>query len=220
MFQEEKRSYAEQDLRITEYITRCSTLIRNVRQNENILALLAAHGYDDARFKVGEDLRSAAQAGFEKRAGAIAAQSKATSELNELELTARTIIADFRMIARAIFTDDSSRSALSMGDYLPDDRQTFITRARGACNAAAGEAYLPELGEFGYDAAFIEKIANSIEELEAADAVQNAAIQAAIAATTERNEAYEKLYAWMKQFRTIARVTLRHDPDLLKILEV
>lgn len=220
MFNEEKRNYAEQDLHITEYITRCSTLIRNVRQNENVLSLLAARGYDDARLQQGEDLRSLAQAGFEKRALTIAAQSKATDELNLKEATARSLFADFRMVARAIFTDDGSRSALSMGDYLPGDRQAFITLARGACAVAAGEAYLPELSEFGYDAAFIEKIANSIEELEAADAVQNAAIQAAIAATTERNDAYEKLYAWIKQFRTIANVTLRHDPDLLKILEV
>lgn len=220
MLEQKKRRIAEQDTRITEFITRAGTLIQNVLQSANILTLLSGRGYDEVRLQAGMDLRAAAQAGFEGRAAAIAAKRKASSELNAQDHIVRMLFEDFRMIGRAIFTDDSSRSALSMKDYVSSDRQTFITRARAACISALGEPYLSALTEFGYDEAFINGIKAGVDELEALDAVQNGAIQAAVEATVNRNEAYENLYAWVKQFRTIAHTTLRHDPELLKILEV
>lgn len=218
--QEEKRSYAEQSKRISESIARTKTMIDNVIKDKAVSEILAGKGYDEAAMKEGLELQQQASLAFQQRARAISHQRMCTATLRGKEETARQMIADFRLSARALYQDQAALSALSMIDHVPVERSQFLNISRASIKGARQEPYAARFARYGYDTAMLDQITNALDELDDADSTQNLAIKAAVESTEARDLAHERMDDWVKQFTKIATAALRHDPELLKVLEV
>jgi hypothetical protein len=215
------RRLADQDRRTANAILRAFQLIETVQGNPELGRILAERGYDAAMLQSGLELFQAAQAAFNQRQGAMAAQRQASAALVGVEATARDNYRDFREVARALFKDDSHRKALVLEGRMPRDRQRFIMDAQAAYKAALDEPFQSELSIYGgFSPETLQSLIADLEALAAADDDQNEAIGVAVKATAERDRLAGELDAWVKRFRHIANVALRDHPDLAKALEL
>ncbi len=214
------RHRAEQDKIIANDITEAKQIIHSVGLNPAIAEIMVAHGYDKVSLDAGLNLQAKAQERFEGRQKSLGDQLEATRKLREAEAIAHSYYRDFRAIARALFTDDADRISLGLHGRVPRDRQLFITLAHTSYASAQSEPYRSHLARYGYIAKDLERDIASLSRLITLDDTQNAAIGAAIKATSDRNIAVADLRVWIRQFRRIAKFTLREHPGHIKALNL
>jgi hypothetical protein len=80
--------------------------------------------------------------------------------------------------------------------------------------------HLAELTRFGYGPANLAAARGRLDDLAAAETAQETAKAAAVQATRQRDETAAALDAWLRQFRTVARIAARGRPDLAQRLGV
>jgi hypothetical protein len=210
-----KRSRGNQDQRIADRIAAAHQTLLLVQSDSELAALLAGRGYDAARLAEGQALQVAAQAAFTGRQRAAADQTAATAARVAADATARRAYNDFRATARAIFPEPAASQALGLAGAASDDLQKFLTAARTSYDVALNTAaYLTELARFGYPQATLQAACGLLDDLAAADAAQEAAKAAAMQATRQRDAAAAALDAWLRRFRTVAKIATRGRPDL------
>jgi vacuolar-type H+-ATPase subunit H len=210
---------SDQDKQIADAITRAAKLIGIVRTDAEMAAILSTRGYDTAKLNEGSSLQGSAQAAYGNRQRVLGAQKEATRALADAEKTARREYADFRQTARAIFGEEADRTALGLNGRVPGDLQKFITVARASYGAAAGTTYAGALATYGYPAPTLQAASDTLDYLAQTDEAQAKAIGTATGGTGDRDAAFEALQAWVRQFRTIAKVAFRSKPELGKKLE-
>jgi hypothetical protein len=210
-----KRGRSNQDQRIADRIAAAHQTLLLVQSDSELAALLAGRGYDAARLAEGQALQVAAQAAFTGRQRAAADQTAATAALVAADAAARRAYNDFRVTARVVFPEPAASQALGLAGAAADDRQKFITAARASYDVALNTAaYLAELARFGYAQAALETARGLLDALTAADAAQEAAKAAAMQATRQRDAAAAALDAWLRRFRTVAKIAARGRPGL------
>jgi len=204
-----------QDQRIADRISANGQLIEAARNDPEIAAIVAGYGYDDPAFDIGEGLQRAAQDAFNARQMAMAARDQAALELKEARAAVHRTYADFRRVARAVYTDTTDRTALALRGSIPNDDQKFLTLVRASYAAAAIAPYQTRLATYGYPVETLTDMVAELDTFSAADDAQNTAAAAAKQATANRNAAVKEMDAWMRQFTAIARVSLKDRPDLI-----
>lgn len=213
------RKYTARDVRINETINSLGTIVSGIRSHPVIAAILAYHGYDEERLEEGLDLAERTRRCFHRRAAAISARQSATLILREQEQAARRKYANFRLIARAVFTNEDVYPELGMSGRVPQDREQFLGIAEMSAAAARRPPYAGPLSDYGFDSEALEDLENVLLSLRRADSVQNNAIMDAVEATKVRDIAYRELQAWIRRFRSIAKAALRDHPERLHILD-
>jgi len=210
--------HAEQDQEVANFITETRQMIESARDDAVIAPLLAARGYDAASLAKGLALQQTAQSTFTLRQTAMAAQKGASAAAEGALAAARSAYVDFRETARATFSDSNARTALGLTGKIPEDLQKLITTARASYTAAQSAPYQATLATYGFPAATIASALAALDALSTADKAQNAAIAAAVKATSDRDAAVKALQQWAKQFKSIASVALRAQPIQAKKL--
>ena len=213
------RKYASQDVRINETINTLGTIVSGIRSHPAIAAVLADHGYDEARLEEGLKLTEHTRRCFHNRAAAITARQSATIILRDQEKAARRKYAKFRLIAHAVFPDENVHPELGISGRVPQDREQFTGIAEMSAAAARRPPYADLLSEYGFDSEAVDDLENALLALRRADSVQDTAIMNAIKATRVRDTAFEELQAWLQRFRSIAKAALRDHPERLHILD-
>lgn len=215
------RQMAQQNRRIANANFSAFQLIETAMKNSEIAALLAARGYNQAKFDEGMALYRTAEATFNTRQQAIADQQEATGILNALEAKLRGQFRDFRAVGRALFKSDADRTALVLSGHLPRDRQQLLANAQAAFKAAKHDRYQADLALYGgFSAEVLDAAVAEVEELARMDNLQNRAIGKAVLATEERDRAAANLNDWIVRFRALARLALKGKTEMLKALEV
>jgi hypothetical protein len=214
-----KRGRSNQDQRIANRIAAARQMLTLAQSDSELAALLAGRGYDAARLAEGLALQNAAQIAFTGRQRAVADQTAATAALAAADAAARRAYNDFRITARAIFPAPAASQALGLAGAASDDLQKFLTAARASYDVALHTAaYLTELARFGYPQATLQAARSLLDDLAAADAAQEGAKATAMQATRLRDEAVAALDAWLRRFRTVAKIATRGRPDLAQKL--
>jgi hypothetical protein len=214
-----KRGRSNQDQAMADRIAAAQQMLALAQSDSELAALLAARGYDAGRLAAGMARQSAAQTAFTDRQSASAGQTQATAALTAAAAAARRAYNDFRATARVIFKEPAVSQALGLAGAAPDDLQKFITAARASYDVAlTTPAYLTELARFGYGQASLEAARGLLDGLVIAETAQETAKAAAVQATRQRDEAVAALDAWLRQFRTVAKIATRGRPDLAQRL--
>jgi hypothetical protein len=210
-----KRGRRNQDQQIANRIAAACQMLTLAQSDSELATLLAGRGYDAARLAEGQALQSAAQAAFTGRQRAAADQTAATAALVAADAAARRAYNDFRVTARAIFPEPAASQALGLAGAASDDLHKFLTAARASYDVALNTAaYLTELARFGYPQTTLQAARGLLDDLAAADTSQETAKAAAMQATRQRDEAVAALAAWLRRFRTVAKIATRGRPDL------
>lgn len=214
-----RRRKAEQDQVIADFNTAAAQYLAIILDEAEIASLLAARGYDAAKLAAGRQLQQRLQAAIAHRQILIGRKSAAGSDLDYAAASAREAFKEYRGTVQAIatFTADDRKALGANGDIFKD-RQKFITQATAAYTNAALPAYASTLAECGYPAAALTAARATLAAFYQADTDQSIVEGDATKATADRNIAYEELKTYLKQLKRLAKVALRHRPDLLKKL--
>ena len=211
---------ADQDQKIANDIAEAGRVIETVRAQAALAAAVAARGYDETKLTAGKELQGAAQAAFNARQAARAAQKEKTEALKSQIKAAKLTYTDFRETVRAVFSSASDRAALGLQDKVPLDLQKFVTTARASYTAARTELFLGALSAHGWKIEQITAAEEQLSVLNEAEVAQQEAIGAATTARAARDAAHRSLIEWVRRFRRIARLALREEEGLKRMVGV
>jgi hypothetical protein len=195
-------------------------LIENSMAHRHILALVAAHGYDGEMLAEGHMLLQVAIRAIDQQAAAAGSAQLAAEQVRHAVAQARAAYQGLVQIARAIYPPNASqRKSLDISGPMPDNTAAFIAAATTLFNNALN---VPEIGaqlaRYGYNAERLTQERVVFVTYQQAVRAQDQAKGAARQATREQRAALRALQVWVSQYAKIARVALRAEPELLKLL--
>jgi len=191
-------------------------VIDNTLADPEIQMLAGVYGYTAAKMQAGTDLRAAAVNTINAQVVATDKQHQATAQVQAAEKTARANYRELAAIVRIVFGKRSGRSiARNLLRPEPSRRDKFLTAAKNLLNSAIYDSTVAAvLAEYGYPSARLEAERGALNALEEALRMQRLAkIEAEIAAD-KRQKALLDLEDWLAQYRVIAKIALRHKPEL------
>lgn len=180
--------------------------------------VLALHNYSQARI-TGEGKQLLSQA-----MQAIVEQSRTSGEVfdakDECDRVCQIARKQYRRdvtMARAVLRDKrGALERLALQNVRKADRTGWMMQARQFYRGALDDVALQQLlVEAALTPDKLEGGLGLINQIDHCLHVQDATRGAARAATQRRDEAMKRLDAWMKDFRGIARIALRDQPQLL-----
>ena len=217
-----------EDQGIENYIREAERFLETARLNPDISERLGSYGFDDQELARGLSLQEAAQKAFTAHYGEKGSQNPAnTTELTGRITEAREEFADFRLVARAAFTELKDRVNLRVVGDQPDDLQRFITAAFAGYEAADGEPYAAKFAKRGFPKAKLDALRQGLDVLATLDAAQvlagTEATEAgndgdkddATATGSGQDETYLELKEYMKEIKGVARAAFRKRPESL-----
>jgi len=215
-----KRARASQDQALANKINQYRTSLTSAQGNAELVTLLQPRGYDGEALAAGLSLCDAAQAAFNARQDAQAAQKQAAKAAGAADEAARAGFNDFRKIARAVFKDNASAQGnLGVTGRVPDDQEKFLTLASAVYTSALSHStYMTALARRGYDQAAIEAEQARLDAVTQTNSAHETAKAAAVRATSDRDAAAKALDDWWAEFRAVAQVALKDRPDFLGLL--
>ena len=213
-----RRPRSQQDKRIANDLAEWGKMLKTAQSDSEISAALAIRGFDAEEFAEGDALHNAATKAFNTRQASIGDSSTAVSDQAVTEDSVREAYAQFRQVVRASFSGAADQQTLNLGGTVPVDRDNFLTTARASYEAAKGEGFKPKMPKRGYSDEALGALIADLDELESKAAAQDTAEGAAVGATAARNEKYEAVKAWIKEFKGVARGEFRQRADLKKKL--
>ncbi len=182
---------------------------------------LVAHGYDAARLVEGRALWTTARDALSDRDLLYGRQQELTRQAREAQRAARREYGSLVRIARAIFRDQPGLLVqLGIAGVTPRSLDKLLAAADTLFANVTDPAIAPELTKHGYPPERIAQVQAAFEALRAANEAQEIAKGATQQATQELHAAMAALDEWMSQFRSIARVALRDQPQFLEELGI
>ena len=220
-----KRNRAVQNQIIGAYITDSLKTLNAALANPEIAQKLLGHGYPAPAIQEGIGLQAAALKAFNDQLPGIGGSLSQTALRQAAIADAREDYTEFRGIARAAFTAQGDRVSLGLTGDVPDDFANFVTAAETSYAAGKQAPHTEKLTLRGYSAARLDTLTTALEKLTEPDL--GADEPAPVPAPEPEDDlsdyqvvqtTYQALKDWMKEFKGIARVTLRKRPDLLREL--
>lgn len=207
-----------QNIAIQDDVTRSYRILQAAKASASLRQILAESGYDEAEFAAGLKLVATCAAAVGLRYESLGSRALDQGAFMELVRETGNAYKRFRKIARSCFSGPAQRKALTVTGVAPRNVDLLVSQAQSAYNVAATAPYADKLGRRGYPA---EKLKGMVDRL---DALVTAASEAAasrgdaIAATAERDTAYEALRNFMTEFKGVARAVLADTPGALNTL--
>ncbi len=183
-----------------------------------IHAVLKAHGLDDAETAKATGLISNLETQLLARSKTLSEKLYATTDLSEAIDINRNEYLSFREIARGCFPSRADRVALHVVGDVPDDVSGFLTMATLAYQATLSEPYASKLAKRGYGTSRLQQLSAGLESLNHMAAEKVGTYGSAMSQTAARDEAYEELRAFMREWKSVARGSLRTQPLVLRRL--
>ncbi len=194
----------------------------NALADDQILDCLTEYGFHEERLTRSRTLYQEAFDAAQAREAAAGAQLHYTSLMQESRIAALDSYQSLAKIARAVFLRQPSMlTTLEIQGHTPRASAAFLKRAYTLFDNASTMPDLQRvLAEHGYDSERIASERAHIEAFENADQLQEAAKGDAQQATILKRRALSRLRDEYLQFRKIARVALRENPQLLEKLGI
>lgn len=187
----------------------------------DVAGALAEYGCDTAYLDQGLALRTAARDALSNRDLLYGRQQELTRQAQEALRIARREYGGLVRIARTIFRDQPGLLVqLGISGRIPDALAALLAVADTLFANATDPAIAAELTKHGYPPEHIAEVQAAFEALRAAKEAQEIAKGATQQATQELQVAMAALDEWMSQFRSIARVALRDQPQFLEELGI
>jgi hypothetical protein len=195
--------------------------IESALSNPTIMELLMPFSYTHERLSSeGQQLIAEAQQRMSEQSQATGDMFSAKDERDRVRAIAREQYGRDLALARvALRGDRGALQKLELHDPRKVTQAGWLLQARRFYSNAIGDPLLQQrLAEAALSLDKLEGGRGLIEQLSHCMARQAAARSAAKQATQRRGEAMQRLNAWLRDFRAIARVALRGRPELLRQL--
>lgn len=206
--------------RIDDQLNAARVALDNAETDADLQAGLAAYGYDAAALADGRARLDAAQAAQDDVSREYGEQYEATDALAQTREAAEAVYGPHLALARVAFrADRDARTALALGGRRRATTAGWIEQAEQFYANAIGDADVEAgLGRFNVTPADLEAGRDAVAAVAAANAEQEREKGEAQKATETRDEALDALQDWMVDFRDVARVAFRDDPQQLEKL--
>ncbi len=196
--------------------------ISNAKNVASIKEALAIFGYDDTKINEGASLLSTAEQLQNKQLKEYGEQFAATDELNLAKATANKQYMVHLKLARIVFKQNREAQESLI---LTGDRKTSISgwlkQAKTFYSNAIGNLkFVESLQRFGVTAEKLQEAQSQVLAVESKLAAQLTEKGEAQQATVNRDQALDELQEWMGEFKTIARIALESDSQLLEVLGI
>lgn len=184
--------------------------IEMVLGDAGMQARMAAYGYDAERMRAGRALHERALALHQQQQAGYGDRYAATDARNAAQTQAHTIYMRHLTVARvALRNDRGAAQALGLASTRKTGRAGWLGQAQQFyANALADTTIALRLAPFGATASQLRDAQGLVASVAAKLVAQQAAREAALALTRQRNAALDALHAWMRDFRAIARIAL------------
>lgn len=211
---------ADQDKKKLDRIVGGGQTLATSQADSEIMAALEPRGFATGKFAEGVGLQQTALGTYSARQTAMKAQGQATALRNGANSAAHEMYSEFRYNAKKLFPAAADRTALNLNGSVFNDTQQFIGQARMSYQTAQTGAYAATFAANGYPSAYLTAALKSVDDLKTTDENQNAAIGAALKATTDREAAFAAYDKWLKVYERIAGSELKSRPDLAKKINI
>jgi hypothetical protein len=203
--------------RIADRLALAQIALINVLEDASLQAAFARYGYDAGRFERGQSLCDTAMARQQAQKVAYGQLLAAREALVSSESqTQREYMHDVK-VARVALAND--RSALQQLDLLvrrQTSRTDWLLQAQHFyTNALANTAILDVLAGYGLTQIRLEDGKQRVAAVNRHHATQVQQVGMAQAATRARDETMQELEGWMREFRQIARLAFKGQPETL-----
>jgi len=206
---------------LDEYLVRAGVAIANAHQQPDIFAAIVEYGYDEAVLEQGQALLDAVYAADSTQRGAYGAQYGATAALNEMWAKADRVYSDHRKMAAIVLRDAPDRlMALKLDQRKKPALSDWLTQAKlFYANLLANPDDLAAMARFRMTRKRLAEGQALAEQTETRYQTQQEAKGQAQNSTKARNKALAELHRWMGEFKTIAKIALADDAQLLEALQ-
>lgn len=201
-------------------LNRARLAIENALSDEAIKAALAPFGYENTRLQEGKtlyDTTMTLQRIQEKEYGE---QYDATAEFKRLFDDADLTYMDAVKIARIALRDHSGHwQALALNGARKHSIAGWLKQAQQFySNALADADIVTAMSRFGFDQTKLQAGFDSVNAVAAANAVQQKEKGEAQDATKQRDAALDDLEQWLADFKVVAMIALRGNPQWIEKL--
>ncbi|WP_395094099.1 hypothetical protein [Armatimonas sp.] len=205
-------------------LLRAELAITGTQSDPEILALVAAFGYDSAAFTAAQVQLDGVQAFIITVQQARAAQKQATQDVTIVFSTARLACSDLATVAREALKGDGA-ALTSLGLSKGNQPQALAAFLLYADKLFAGALAAPDdvkaaLAAKGYTAAKLTAEKAKVTALHAANQAQEQAKGTSQNLTPQQQTLLSELDDWTMTYRKLARRALRTSPQLLEKLGI
>jgi hypothetical protein len=196
--------------------------LQNAAEDEVIKVEMAEFGYTATKIGEGKALYDAAEALHRKQKVEYGEQATATDALNAAWETANDMYMRQIKVARVAFRNERGiQGKLGIDGQRKQTIAGWLGQAKQFYTCALAEASIQAtLANFGITVAKLTSAQELVQATEIASVTQSREKGEAQEATRIRDIALEDLYAWMRDFKQIARVALQDVPQHLEKLGV
>ena len=207
---------------IDELLLKSGTATTNASTHAEVGALLLLYGYTPERIDEGKTLCTNATALYQQQIKERGDQTQASSDLNKAIDIANDPYIDQLKIARIVFRNEPGMwTKLELSGKRKCTQSGWINQAKiFYTNLLADEAALSKMAVYGSSVEKLESEAALVADAEAKQAIQRREMGEAQEATLKRDQAIEALDDWYSDFRKIARIALKTQPQYLEMLGI
>ena len=208
--------------KIQERLSTAQVALSNALSNSGIQAALAAYGCTVDRLQEGQALYERALALQLQQGVAYGDLSTANAALAAAEVQAHADYMRYVKVARVAFeTDPGVLTKLKLGGGRKKARAGWLLQAKQFySNALSDPDIISRLGAYSLTQDMLEAGKRRVAAVDASYAARSNHEGEAKKATKVRDEALAALDEWMSEFRQIARMALKRQPQDLKKLGV
>ncbi len=208
--------------RISVRLDRVANALHQVHRFPNIKDLLAKQNYTEDELATGQRLLDTATKQVAAHKLAIGYRSGATSAVNVAHRAAVDPFQRLADLARGIFKKEPAlRIALGLNRPMPRNIPDFLSAANILFTNAQNHTDIqPRVAYRGYTAEYFAAEFAPVTALISAHNEQQASLTALQNAARAQDAALAELNAWFDEFRTIAKIALRKQPDLQESLGI
>ncbi|MFI5143587.1 MAG: hypothetical protein ACHQHM_06135 [Thermoanaerobaculales bacterium] len=199
-----------------------SIALANAVGEPEVASAIAAYGFDSNRVAQGHTLFEGASEAVSRQVAATGELRAATARAEAAEEVAFEAYQALGQVARAALKRDKpALTGLGLDKPMPRKTSLFVTMALALFDNAVGtEAIAQRLARFAYTPDRFASERAKIEALIEALRAQESAKGAAQTATAQQDAALAALDDEMGALRRIAKIALKHEPQLLEKLGI
>jgi hypothetical protein len=200
---------------------RAGVAIANAQENPDVGAALEAFGYDVTVLRQGQDLLDTVRRLSDAQRKGYGDQYAATAALNQAQEKLDRLYTAHRKLAAIAFKNEPDRlTALALDEARKKSLSGSFSQAwRFYSHLIEDEQAIEALGRFRITREQLEEGFTLLKQIETLNQAQEDEKSGAQRATKARDAAVDELHEWMSELKTVARIALADDPQLLESLQ-
>ncbi|MEE8307468.1 MAG: hypothetical protein V3R81_09395 [Gammaproteobacteria bacterium] len=208
-------------MNLDEFLTRANVAIANTRNTPDILAAVEMFGYDSAVMQQGQDLLDTARALSDAQQKEYGEQYSATAAMNEAMAEADRIYSDHRKLAEMVFKGSSGQQAeIGLNQSKKRSFSGWLTQAeRFYANLLAKPDMMAAMDRFRVTQGKLKRAQALVAQVKVLGETQQREKGEAQTATKERDAALDALDEWLNEFKTVAKIALADNAQMLEALQ-